>query len=134
MSEAHLSCYTRRENGATVLVLEGALDLATAPHARECLERFIAEHGPQVLLDTSRVDFIDSKGLAVLIGAQKMARDAGGGIYLPQPAIPVRKILETSGLLPLFPPYPGLEGNGTGAGAARSTGRSSARKAPNSSA
>ncbi|HEU4754810.1 MAG TPA: STAS domain-containing protein [Armatimonadota bacterium] len=103
MSEAKLECYTRRDGRRTIFSMEGTLDVATAPAGQEALLRFITEHGPDAIVDTSRMDFIDSKGLGVLIGAAKAARDAGGSLFLPNAATPVRKILETCGLMSLFP-------------------------------
>jgi anti-sigma B factor antagonist len=106
MPEATLDCYTRPDGRRTILVLEGTLDVATAPAAAEALARFTKEHGPEVIVDTSRVDFIDSRGVGALIGAAKAARDAGGAVYLPAPAVPVRKILEICGVTALFPAVP----------------------------
>jgi anti-anti-sigma factor len=103
MAEASVSCYTRRDGRIPVLVLEGTLDLSTAPGALEAIHRFLEEHGPEVTLDAARLDFIDSKGVGALLSAAKAARDAGGTLYLQSPATPVRKILETCGLTTLFP-------------------------------
>jgi anti-anti-sigma factor len=109
MAEAKLECYTRRDGKRTIFCMEGTLDVVTAPAGQEALQRFVTDHGPHVVLDTSRMDFIDSKGVGALISAAKAARDAKGGIYLPNPATPVRKILETCGLMSLFPPHPPAE-------------------------
>ena len=49
-------------------------------------------HGPNVVVDVSRVNFIDSKGLGTLLSAAKQARDAGGQIYLANPALPGAEI------------------------------------------
>jgi anti-sigma B factor antagonist len=106
MTEAKLECYTRRDGKRTIFCMEGTLDVVTAPAGQEALLGFVADQGPHVVLDTSRLDFIDSKGVGVLISAAKAARDAKGGIYLLNPATPVRKILETCGLTALFPPAP----------------------------
>jgi anti-anti-sigma factor len=108
MPEASLDCYTRRDGPRTILALEGTLDVATAPAAVDAFQRYTAEHGPHLTVDTSRLDFIDSKGVGVLLGAAKAAKDAGGALYLPHPATPVRKILETCGLMSLFPNSPPL--------------------------
>ncbi|HTE19735.1 MAG TPA: STAS domain-containing protein [Armatimonadota bacterium] len=86
------------------MALEGCLDVATAPQAIQSLQRFVEEHGPDVVIDTSRLDFIDSKGVGALLTGAKAAKDAGGHLALPNPALPVRKILETCGLMPLFAP------------------------------
>jgi anti-sigma B factor antagonist len=106
MPEASLACYPRRDPGRTVLVLEGCLDVVTSPRGIELMENFIREHGPNVVFDTERLDFIDSKGVGALLSAAKLAKDGGGSISLPNAPFPVRKILETCGLLPLFSPVP----------------------------
>ena len=109
MAEASLSSYTRRENRSVILALEGCLDVATAPKAIEAIQQFIREHGANVVVETSRLDFIDSKGVGALLTGAKAARDAGGQLYLHNPALPVRKILEMCGLLAMFPPRPATE-------------------------
>lgn len=135
MAEANLECYTRREGRSSVLMLEGTLDVATAPQAIEAMQRALVEHGPNVVLDASRLDFIDSKGVGALLSGAKAARDLGGTLYLSNPAVPVRKILETCGLMSLFPsaPAPVPEAvpapDGAGAAAAERGPRAPARPA-----
>lgn len=102
MPEASLHCYPRQDPGQVVLVLEGCLDVATAPRGTEQMEAHVREHGPDVVFDTQRLDFIDSKGVGALLSAAKAAQEAGGRVTIPNPPFPVRKILETCGLLPLF--------------------------------
>ena len=109
MAEASLSSYTRRENRSVILALEGCLDVATAPRAIDAIQQFIREHGPKVVVETSRLDFIDSKGVGALLAGAKAAMDAGGQLYLHNPALPVKKILEMCGLLAMFPPRPAEE-------------------------
>jgi anti-anti-sigma factor len=106
MAEASLSCYTRRDHDGLVLALEGTLDMATAPRCIDTLHQFVREHGPDVVLDMARLDFIDSKGVGALLSGVKASREAGGTVYLQNPATPVKKILEMCGLLSLFPPRP----------------------------
>jgi anti-anti-sigma factor len=106
MTQPTFSSYIRREREALYLVFEGAIDVATAAEAQTALQRFTTEYGPSVVLDMSRVNFIDSKGLGTLISAAKTARDAGGQIYIHRPALPVVKILEICQLTSLFPPAP----------------------------
>jgi anti-anti-sigma factor len=106
MSQAHFTSYTRQENQAPILVLEGTIDLATTELAGAALERFMAEKGPAIVVDASRVNFIDSKGLGTLLKAAKAARDAGGQLALHNPSLPVTKIVEACGLSGLFPPPP----------------------------
>src|SRR5687767_740542 len=94
MTQANLTCYIRQDNKTPRLVLDGAIDIATAPQALAALQRFIQDRGPDVVVDASRVNFIDSRGVGTLIQVAKEARDAGGQLYLHNPALPVTKILE----------------------------------------
>jgi anti-sigma B factor antagonist len=125
MTQPPFSAYVRKERDRNYLVFEGAIDVATAPEAQSALQRFSAEHGATVLLDMSRVNFIDSRGLGALIAAAKAARDAGGQLYIDRPAVPVVKILETCQITSLFPapPEPAPESASPGPIAAASAPR-----------
>jgi anti-sigma B factor antagonist len=103
MTETHLSCYTRQEGRRTVLAIEGTLDVATCEQATRAIQRHIEEQQGDVFLDASRLNFIDSKGVGVLLGAVKAVRDRSARIYLQNPTVPVQKILDLCGLTPLFP-------------------------------
>lgn len=133
MTEATLSCYTRRENGSAVLVMEGSLDVSTSPRAEEAFQDFHAEHGPDVILDLSRLHFIDSKGVGTLLTGAKLAREGKGRIYLDRPTEPVRRILEMCGLSTLFPPRPArapLEVSIPDSSRSKIPGSESARRTP----
>jgi anti-sigma B factor antagonist len=104
--DTHFSCYVRQENRRPIVALEGTLDMVTAARAGEHLRRYLQEIGPNLLVDVSRLDFIDSKGLGVLIGVAKDARDVGGHLGLQNPTMPVQKILELTGLASIFAPQP----------------------------
>jgi anti-sigma B factor antagonist len=69
---------TIEERGDTAHVtLIGELDISTAPRLEEDLRR-VEAGSPQVLvLDLSKLTFMDSTGLRLLIGADARARDAG---------------------------------------------------------
>ncbi|MFN3653659.1 MAG: STAS domain-containing protein [Armatimonadota bacterium] len=127
MTEAHLESYIRREDGQLLLALDGTLDLDTSERTRGILLRHIEEHGPNVVLDTSRLNFIDSKGVGVLLEALKAARQGGGTIYMQNPTLPVRKILDTCGLTSLFPPPPAREKASAPAAPAAAPARSTTR-------
>jgi anti-anti-sigma factor len=109
MSHGHLTSHVRRESGTPRLALEGTIDIETAPQALAILQRHMEEHGPTLVVDASRVHFIDSRGVGALLQAGKAARDAGGQLYLYQPTLPVEKILDVCGLTSFFPSPPGPE-------------------------
>ncbi len=56
--------------------------MATAPRFRQRLRAVIDTGAHHVVIDLSEVDFIDSTGLGVLLGAVKRVRGEGGDIRL----------------------------------------------------
>lgn len=76
----------------------GAIDLHVSPEVRAALRQIVDEKPKRLVVDLSKVPYVDSSGLAVLIGA-KQELEAGGGTFMlaaPQPA--VRTILESARL------------------------------------
>lgn len=91
-----------RTDGITVVSVRGEVDLYTAPKLREQLDGAVHGDSPQVVVDLGQLDFIDSTGLGVLVGALKQARAAGGDVTLRNPTRATHKILEIAGLTELF--------------------------------
>ena len=60
-----------RVDGWTILGVTGEVDVATAPSMREQLIALIAGGDSRLIVDLSPVDFLDSTGLGVLVGALK---------------------------------------------------------------
>ena len=77
-----LSLSTRAVTGHTVLEVGGEVDVYTAPRLRERLVELVDEGARSVIVDLSRVEFLDSTGLGVLVGALKRLRAVGGGLAL----------------------------------------------------
>ena len=93
---------------ATVVVLRGDLDIATAPELRECLVNVIDE-GARIVIDLEAVDFLDSAGLGILVGGLKRARTRGGELELVCSSHDVLKPLEITGLDRVFTIHPGRD-------------------------
>lgn len=58
--------------GATVVQATGELDLASAPHLRDCLRQLIDAGSRRLVVDLRGVTFLDSSGLGVLVGARRL--------------------------------------------------------------
>lgn len=64
-------------NGALVLHIDGELDVYTAPQLQSALAEGASEGHRALVLDLTRVGFLDSTALGVLVGGQKkMAAEA----------------------------------------------------------
>jgi anti-anti-sigma factor len=79
------------------LSVSGDLDMSTAGLLREHLNA--GEKADEVVIDLSQVEFMDSTGLAVVVGA---ARDMNGGVRRRLRVIgaqpPVANVFEAAGL------------------------------------
>jgi anti-anti-sigma factor len=82
----------------TIISLRGDLDFAAAPALRECLTDTLHRGLDLLILDLSHVPSCDPAGLAVLIGTQHRARLLGVTMRLIAPSLPVRTVLDTTGL------------------------------------
>ena len=78
----------------TGITASGEIDAHTAP----ALATAIDAAGPEVALDLSGVEFVDSSGLRVLIDAHQRLSEGGGALRLVTPSEPVRRLLEISGV------------------------------------
>ncbi|HZP29239.1 MAG TPA: STAS domain-containing protein [Acidimicrobiia bacterium] len=87
------------ENGQVAVLVSGEIDMATAPRLESCL-RGVTGH--DVVVDLSGVTFLDSAGLAALVNARRVLRDAGYTLRTTGEQEHVRKILEIAGLLGPF--------------------------------
>ena len=87
---------------ATV-VLDGEIDIATAPAIRRFLLAAISGGDVHLAVDMSGVTFIDAAGIGVLVAAANRARRAGGGLSLLAPSRQVRRVLDVLHLDAILP-------------------------------
>jgi anti-sigma B factor antagonist len=80
------------------LRLRGELDLATAPSLEGALSEAFDDGATALVLDLSALTFIDSTGIALLIGA--IGREAAGTTvrFVPSQAPAVTRVLRLTGV------------------------------------
>ena len=86
-----------RNGDAVVVSLAGELDLYNAETVRTVLLEECARNPGRIVIDLSRVEFIDSTALGVLIEARTKL-DNRRAFLLAAPAVETRRALEISGL------------------------------------
>lgn len=86
-----------------VVRLRGECDIASAPALQEALQPLRGPDVTDVVVDTSDLDFLDSTGLGVLIGALKRLRETGGELRIAGASGAVLRVLEVTGLDKVIP-------------------------------
>ena len=99
--ELSLSTHTVGEH--TVLEVGGEVDVYTAPRLRERLIELVEGGARHVVVDLSRVEFLDSTGLGVLVGGLKRVRAHEGSLRLVCTQERILKIFRITGLTKVFP-------------------------------
>ncbi|QYG94662.1 STAS domain-containing protein [Iamia sp. SCSIO 61187] len=89
-------------DGWAVLAVSGEVDVATAPRLRERLVGLVGEGRTRIVVDLEKVDFIDSTGLGVLVGALKRVRTNEGDLALVCTGPRILKVFEITGLTKVF--------------------------------
>lgn len=98
-----LSLVTRTEGDRTVVEVGGEIDVYTAPQLRERVVELVADGKVDLVLDLSGVEFLDSTGLGVLVGALNRVRAQDGSLALVLTQERILKIFEITGLRKVFP-------------------------------
>jgi anti-sigma B factor antagonist len=94
---------TSGDGDGVTLSVTGELDLATAPELRTALDELRAAR-TDVVLDLSSLSYVDSSGLAILVGAVRHAPSNGWGLTVrEQLTDDVTQILEVTGLRDALP-------------------------------
>ncbi|MFG2916118.1 STAS domain-containing protein [Kitasatospora sp. NPDC048298] len=93
-------------NGWTVVPLSGDLDDFSAREVRHLLDALADTGTTRVVVDLTAVDFLDSTGLNVLIGAARRVRGEQGTLRLAGAVPRVRDLVELSGVATVLPLYP----------------------------
>ncbi|MGW3492472.1 STAS domain-containing protein [Streptomyces sp. NPDC001020] len=92
----------RQAGTSAVVTPAGELDHHTADLLREPLDDCFARGVSRLVVDCSRLEFCDSTGLNVLLGARLKAEAAGGGVHLAQMQPVVARVFEITGAEAVF--------------------------------
>ena len=92
-----------------VVNVSGEIDVYTAPKLREKLIELVSEGTYDVVVDLEKVDFLDSTGLGVLVGALKRVKAHDGSLSLVCTQDKILKIFKITGLTKVFPIHDTLE-------------------------
>ena len=109
-----LALNARSIHGRTVLEVGGEIDVYTAPALRERIIALVEGGTTILIVDLTHVEFLDSTGLGVLVGALKRLRGIGGGFGLVCDQERLLKIFRITGLDRVFTLYETVEAASAG--------------------
>jgi anti-sigma B factor antagonist len=89
---------TATRGDVTVIALEGALDGGTVPEVQDSLDRMVPSWDI-VLLDLSRMSYLSSEGLRLLLLLYRHIRLRDGQLALAGMSEDVRTVLQATGFL-----------------------------------
>lgn len=97
MSEAFELVVTVLDEEAVISVV-GELDFHSAPRLREEIIKLLNQGILKLIVDLSRLEFVDSSGLGVLVAGLKRIRERNGSLTLRSPSANTSQLLAVSGL------------------------------------
>lgn len=94
---------SRLEGGWEIVDVGGQVDASTAPRLREHLIKTIEAGQNRVVVNMLSVSFMDSSGLAVLLGGLRRVAERDGTMKLVSGNGPVHRLLSVTSLDKIFP-------------------------------
>lgn len=100
----------RQLEGATLLQVEGVIRLGeSAEFFAQTLRRALENDRGHVVVDLSKINYIDSTGIGELVGYLGRFQDASRKLILVNPSERILKLLQVARLAELFPTYDSID-------------------------
>ncbi|ALC22794.1 STAS domain-containing protein [Streptomyces pristinaespiralis] len=109
VNRGRLQVEVRTEGRSEIVKPVGELDHHTADLLRAPLEEAIERGRVRVVIDCSQLEFCDSTGLNVLLGARLKAEAGGGGVHLAGMLPVVARVFEITGAEAVFTVHDSVE-------------------------
>jgi len=85
------------DSPASVVTLRGDVDFGTGAAVLDCVSD-LAARGSDVVVDLRNAEFMDSAGLAALLGARRAAARSGRNFTIRNPPRFIARVLAASGI------------------------------------
>jgi anti-sigma B factor antagonist len=98
---------TKEAEGITVVTLEGSvMGGPDAAALNDELHKLIEKHKKKIVLDLSNIRTMNSSGLAMMIEAHKIMKDAGGSLKIAAASKKIESLISMTKLSTIFELYP----------------------------
>jgi anti-sigma B factor antagonist len=98
-SLGRLSVQTSVRNDRHLFVLNGELDIGSAPVLEATLDEACAAGAKEVVIDMGGVEFIDSSGLSAIVRGKMLCEEHGCDYCLTPAQRPVQGVFEVTGVV-----------------------------------
>ncbi|MBQ8657308.1 MAG: STAS domain-containing protein [Prevotella sp.] len=92
----------REENGKFIATLEGRLDTAASEQTGKDLEPLYDCTGHDIIIDCSKLEYISSSGLRLLLNLRKHAGAVGSKVIVKNLNTEIQKVFQMTGFSSLF--------------------------------
>lgn len=99
-----------QDNHRTVITVDGEIDLSTSGQLDDAVVESLGQQTSHLTLDLSKVTFLDSSGLGVIVKALKRAKEAGTAFDVVASNDRVLKVFKLTGLDAVVEIYSTLDG------------------------
>ena len=90
------------EDGRWILETIGDIDIASSKALKEVLVNKFEEKAQDIILDFTQLDYIDSTGLGIIIGAYGRMKESGKKLTIIHPKESIKRLLTITGLDKIF--------------------------------
>lgn len=93
---------TETKNGLVVCQIDGDIDINSSPDIKKAFDKLISKKTPRMVINLSKVNYVDSSGLATLVEILKNMRMYGGKMRITNLSPKVKGLFEITKLDRLF--------------------------------
>jgi anti-anti-sigma factor len=99
---------TRSAQAVTIVTIAGSLDSNTSPQAQQALDAILANggKGKHLAIDFSKLDYVSSAGLRVMLGTAKKLTASGGALRTFGLNDSVKEVFDISGFSSILSVFP----------------------------
>lgn len=95
---ADLEISLRFKTDKLVVRVVGSVDMAAGDRLRTEVESALTASTSKVVIDMSGVDYIDSHGLSMILGLERLMKERGGSMELTKLTPEVKKLFDITGI------------------------------------
>lgn len=90
------------KGGLSVCYIDGEIDINTSPGIKKAFDKVLSAKTPKIVINLSKVTYVDSSGLATLVEILKNMRAYNGKMKLANMAPKIKSLFEITKLDKLF--------------------------------